>query len=645
MPAGDFSIPTGVPDLRPDFTSYNELAGAQQQAQQARAESVAQIAQAAKTLFTIGQDSAFVNMQTDILHMKMDITQKAIDLVAQGPGKGFTYEDNLVEPGTGEQPGKSMVLNPAFQEAIDAYQKTLTEKYKNYPAVQRAALESFDSTVLEAHKQAYAAATKDALQDGKNGIVNFLDIASLDGIKNRSTSIIDAKLDNPTTRNFFTPNEIEAMRYKYHKTVSDGVFSADLVTDVKTAGVNAALARLADRKDLTDQQKASYENDIRRVDALEQGAVNSSVLSKANDLVGKGISVFDAVNQASTGVPDFRMSAAQDAAKSYLTARQDQFDKDARGKVTDYAQQNGWAATKTWFMDPANKQFSMSGDGFQSELAYIDARIADEKATKTDIANRIPKPLLMIATSADPQKEDKGTIFRKAFMEGWKGPDGKTYKIDGEELMYLEGHRVDNDTTLSEYNKVIGSWSDVNPVTGKTLMPHEQSALGMMMLNQEYRRLLQKGPVSEADLRDTVNDIKAFLMDSVINKAVNQQFTTTSSFLPFIKWDDVNAIQHFQNLIQTGQVDKIAGLDSFQANLDELRKGQLNLLAPIAKNGKFKIIDAKMADNGQQFFYDSNGRTVAYIKAKDGQGKDVYKWVSAKTGSEPKTFDEWQDLK
>ena len=365
----DFVLP-GIPTLEPAKVDYGPLLRAEEsnvrtaEKQQANIGAAAGVAEkVGNAIYGLGEASAMASAQKDALDLRLQTIKDASDLASKGQ---FTYANQNEEAGGGEIPqdqresNKTLQLDPAFEQSIRNNQQAVSDKYKQYPKVQEWILGKYSDYAEEAYKVAVSKAAEAYKANGQKQTLGTLDSLVQDGVQSRSMANVDAFLDGKTLSTFWSPAEIDDLRLKAHREVMDGIVSSDLNRDVHEQGLDAALSRLESIKGIDEKTRAQFEEQARRVENLEQGAANKVVLTRATDLVGKGMTVFDAVDKASEGIPDFRTAKAQEAAKSYLTSRQQQFDADATSKVTAYAfgdgvnEGHGWAETERWFTDPAN---------------------------------------------------------------------------------------------------------------------------------------------------------------------------------------------------------------------------------------------------------------------------------------------------
>lgn len=639
---GDFRIPS-EPSLSVGGVSYGEAISAQRGAAAAArgvtgalSDVTKVLGQAAKSLFAIRNDQLAISAQGDLLEAQRDLNSTATELGYAGKLAPIIGHD---EEGIVGVTGYS--LGEGWDKKIQEWQTTLSDKYKDYPQLAESVLSQFRQTAVEAQKWALDSAYRRSLESGKNEALNNLSIAVKDGIKTGDTGGVDRWGIDPVVSRFVDKGTRDQLVTKAHQDIQDATFVTGLQQTVRDKGLDAALEQLSARKDITPEQRQAFENDVVRQDNLEQSNVNQQVLQKATDLTGQGMSIYDAVRTASAAVSPIRSAKAQEAATGYLNGQQAQFDQSLLTQVSSYrvgdasdpSTAHTWTQTLNWFMDPKSGFVTKaSGRAYQEEISYIEARISEENSgASANVADTIPPALHMVATDPNRQAADKTQIFRQAYSDGWKDPKtGQVIKISGRQLDYLDSHRVDNETTLSSYDRIIASWSDVNPVTGATMMPREQAALAQMMLDDEYRRLLAKGPVSDKDLQDSFNQIKGFFADGIINKALNKQFMVQSAFLPFISFTDEKALNEIQGKIQRGELSHMVGSASFTPTLDELRKGQQGILA-----GKLKgdtVAEAATLNTGQQIFYtqlgniyaqtvDNNGRAVWHAIAKEDLAK------------------------
>ena len=610
------------------------------------------LVKAGQYLHKVAQDAAFVNMQADLLHAKEGANQKAIDLVQQGPGKGFDFiTSEGIDDSGNPMPTRTIKLNPDFQTYLDGQQQALAEKYKAFPDIVKYAMESFTGTAVEVHKAAYQEATREAVENGKAGVDRALQYATQDAIKTGKTDLLDAFASNPIYSNFYHPEVLSTKVDQAKASASVGMLSKSLLQTVQEKGSAAALADLGQVRELsfgtlTPEERSQLSEQIREVDAGEQSLWSQKVISAVEKSHTDDNKTYDeAIKESMEAVPAFRAEQVQKDVSSFIENKQNMADNAMRSTVTSHAQESGWTETKNWFMDPKNKQFGMSGEGFQQELSYIDARINEDKAHggRAGIAATIDHELHKVASDPDLSAEDKTSIFRQAFDpdgNGWKSPDGKIIKINGAQLDYLDSHRVNNDQSYSDYKGMIATWGQTDQMSEKPpMIPTEQAKVAQLLFDQEYRRLHEKGTVSHEDMQKTYDHIKGFYTDAAINKAIGRAFTLESAF-GLIKWDDTGAVNDMQGKIQRGELKEMTGLPAFQQNLDQLRKGQLSLLVPVAKANGFSITDAGQGENGQQFFYDNKGRTIAYVQTSGGK----YKWVFSHTEKEPASFSAWKDL-
>jgi hypothetical protein len=642
----DFTIPA-TPSLQAERIDYSGLLRATEQNQKNSSDLIKSgaeiLSKAGQYLHQVSQDAAFVNMQADLLHAKEGANAKAIDLVHQGPGKGYDFiTSEGIDDNGNTAPMRSLKLNPDFQKYLDEQQQNIAEKYKAFPDLVKYAMENFTSTAVEAHKSAYAEATKQALDDGKAGVDRALQYATQDAIRTGKTDLLDAFGSNPTYSNFYHP-QVLAEKVDAAKAAAQlGMLSKSLLQTVQEKGSDAALAELGMRGDIAEKDRVQLTNQVKAVDAGEQSQWNQKVIDSAVKAHDEGGMIYSqALDQLVSQVPGFRQEATMKAAMSYLDAKDKINNTAMRNSVNKFNQDgNSWEDTLRWFSDRDQK--FQSNTEYQQEYAYIEARINDEKEPpKGPIANRIPPYLLLLDSEPSSEKLDKGAIFRQAFKEGGytvpDGPDkGKVIKIDGEELDYLLKNRRDDDPTLHDAKSMINSWSSPNPVTGAPgLVPREQGVAATMMLDQWYRDKAAQGkPPTLEDIYSAVDHIKAVTTDKVLNKEVGKMFSTEGILNQvFFGAQDRGAMNDLQGRIQRGEIGEMSQTEGFQPTL---KRFSTVLQNDLTKNLGVKVTKVDQHDaSGQQYLHSAGGNVYAYAVDANGNGQwHAVKAAQFKAGSD-----------
>jgi hypothetical protein len=646
----DFTIPA-TPSLQAERIDYSGLLRATEQNQKNSSDLIKSgaeiLSKAGQYLHKVAQDAAFVNMQADLLHAKEGANAKAIDLVQQGPGKGFDFITSEGIDDNGQPaPMRTIKLNPDFQTYLDGAQQALADKYKAFPDVVKYALESFTGTAVEAHKAAYAEATKDAVDNGKAGVDRALAYAEKEYERTGDPSLLDAFASNPTYQNFYHP-EVLAEKVAQQRAAGElGLLSKDLLQSVETEGKDAAKARLAMQQGIAEKDRNELNGQIDTVDAGIQSQWTQKVIDGAVKAHDEGGMIYSqALDQLVSQVPGFRQEAMMKAATSYLDAKDKINNTAMRNSVNKFNQDgNSWEDTLRWFSDRDQK--FQSNTEYQQEYAYIEARIKDEKEPpKGPLANRIPPYLLLLDSEPSSEKLDKGSVFRQAFKAGGytvpDGPDkGKVIKIDGEELDYLLKNRRDDDPTLHDAKSMINSWSSPNPVTGAPgLVPREQGVAATMMLDQWYRDKAKAGktPTLE-DIYSAVDHIKAVTTDKVLNKEVGKLFSSEGILNQIFMGgpspaDKAASIKDMQGRIQRGELSEMAQTEGFQPTL---RRFSAVLQDDLTKNLGVKVTKAEQHDtSGQQYFHSAGGNVYAYALDANGTGRwHAVKAAQFKAGSD-----------
>jgi hypothetical protein len=590
------------------------------------------IAKAGQYLHKVAQDAAFVNMQADLLHAKEGANAKAIDLVQQGPGKGFDFITSEGIDDNGQPaPMRTIKLNPDFQTYLDGAQQALADKYKAFPDVVKYALESFTGTAVEAHKAAYQEATKDAVENGKAGVDRALQMATQDAIKTGSTDLLDAFASNPTYQNFYHP-EVLAEKVGAAKAAAQlGMLSKSLLDSVQNQGKEAAIAQLAQQTGIDEKDRNQLKGQIEAVDAGEQAQWNQKVIDSAVKAHDEGGMIYSqALDQLVSQVPGFRQDATMKAAMSYLDSKAKIDNQKMSNSVDAYNQAgNSWEDTLRWFSDKDQK-FAANTD-YEKEYSFIEARIKDEKEPpKGPLANRIPPYLLLLDSEPSSEKLDKGAIFRQAFKEGGytvpDGPDkGKVIKIDGEELDYLLRNRKDDDPTLHDAMGIIHTWASPNPVTGATLIRPEQGVAANMMLNDWYRKRAAQGKTPDLqEIYGAVDHIKGVFTDKLLNQEVGQLFSTKGVLNQVLFGSqDRGAMNDLQGKIQRGETAEMAQTEGFQPTMKRYQDFLQKDLADAVKGAKVTSVKAPEKENGQTYLHTQGGGVYTYML--DANGKGVWK--------------------
>ena len=576
------------------------------------------IAKAGQYLHKVAQDAAFVNMQADLLHAKEGANAKAIDLVQQGPGKGFDFITSEGIDDNGQPaPMRTIKLNPDFQTYLDQQQQALADKYKAFPDVAKYAMESFTATAVEAHKAAYQEATKDALAEGRAGVARARQYAIDDAIKTGKTTLLDAFGDNPTHKAFEGDAEFANNQDKAYAAASLGMFSKSLLDSVQNQGKDAAIAQLAQQTGIDENDRNQLKGQIEAVDAGEQAQWNQKVIDGAVKAHDEGGMIYSqALDQLVSQVPGFRQDATMKAATSYLDAKDKINNTVMRNSVDKYNQDGAsWEDTLKWF-SAKEQNFAANGD-YQQEYAYIQARIKDEKEPpKGPLANRVPPDLMLLDSQPSSEKIDKGAVFRQAFKSG---------KIDGEELDYLLRNRKDDDPTLHDAMGIIHTWASPNPVTGATLIPPEQGVAANMMLNDWYRKRAAQGKTPDLqEIYGAVDHIKGVFTDKLLNQEVGQLFSTKGVLNQVLFGSqDRGAMNDLQGKIQRGETAEMSQTEGFQPTMKRYQDFLQKDLADAVKGAKVTSVKAPEKENGQTYLHTQGGGVYTYML--DANGKGVWK--------------------
>jgi hypothetical protein len=673
MAQGDFVIPPSEDLSVSGASGYGSAISALDNAGKGVQDILGQLSNASKQLYALRTDQMQAASQGDLLHIINDLNDTAAQLGNDPNGMSAIYTEtgNVDANGNAEKELTGYNLGPAWTKKMDDYQKLLTEKYAAFPEIQKSVLQSFDSAAIAANGRAIQAAADNSLKNGKIEVDNNIDLLTKDAIKNGGdTTALDAYLKDPTANRFYAPSSMQAKGITAHQTVADTVLLNTLTKKAIDEGVDAAI--LAIPADTDPQKRSAIESQIKEVGAATQGAVNNQAVKNYQESVEKdGLLDTDAKAKATANVADPYKDAANKAVDSFATQWWKQKDTAGISSVDQYALGNGtdvpkagWAATEVWFQKPeTRKQLGMSPEGWQQELTYIQARADEEKVAATSSAGQaataatIPHGGHVVAADPTLSAEDKTAIFQDMYSkDGWTVPDnryadsgvpkGTVVKINGVQNDYLNSHRVNNDTSYADYKGLIAAWGQSDQVSGALpLVSAVEAKRAQILFDQEYRAYSAKGPVTRDQIQKIYDNIYSYFTDAALKVAVHDSFTKSAVFGIF-QYDNTAEINSMQARIQNGEMATIAGLPAAQRDFDQLRKGQGNLLKPIADKLKLTISsDVAQNEKGQQFFFDDKGRTLAYVMAKDQKGNTIYKWMTAPTGKEPASFAQWQDLK
>lgn len=610
----DFSIPN-VPGPSPNPVSFSELDRATNEAQAARTHAVDQLAAAGKMLFTIGQDASFANMQTDILHMKEDVTQRAIDLVAQGAGKGYNYVSD-------ENGNQTIQLGDDFQKTVDAYQDTLTEKYKNYPAVQKAALDSFDSTVLEAHKAAYGAATKAAVDDGKQAVLNNFDAAVKSSIESGTTGQIDAVAANPISSRFLGAATVEQLRVASIQKAKDAILQKSLDVIAATQGADAAI--LAIPEGLPQSTYDALRSRILTVGNAAEGASVTKAVSAYDQARANGDTDTDAQQTALIGVPDVYGDAAQKAVQYHATRIVNQADDAATKKLEDSSLSNGYAAALKELNDPNNKYSSMLKPGsYRTWDSFLNKMANQETNAPLNLNDPAFLPYMLDAFDKTKGEQQKLQEWRDAVNAG---------KITGKQFDWLNQHQKYNSDALHNVITMIHDKTVTNPKTG---MVDLDPVLGMHVINSVEEFVINRSKSGTSpdpgEIQNYADKLVADEMSKNYQKYFEDSFASTG-WAQF--WGlgpiDANKLNDVQNRIEAGDFQDYGKTTEGQQKLALVRTAQQTEFSSLYPNIKIGAVPAgkpAMDDMGRQFLYSGANEYTRIVQ----NGKGV--WAVKKVGA------------
>jgi hypothetical protein len=630
VPSENLTIPGGV-SYQPVIRSIGETeASAQRTVRSISKESM-------QSLSNVATANQMAAAQADLLALTDGLNDKAEQLGASGnmqPVYSMTEDEN----GQQAKNISGWQLGDDWDKALAEGMDTLTKKYQNFPKVQEWALNTYRERASEANLHAYDAAYKYNLEQGKTEVETAAGLAAKTDIANGNTKVSDALFSAQHVKDLLGPGALAKLQASTQQTIRDGILAKNLDQTVKTQGLDAAAKMLDAAADITPAQRATFEEGITRQDALEQHSAEQQIITVASKLMQQGAPKDDAMNQAAKMVPDFRAPKALENVNKILDFRQNQFDETSlrnldgqiasslRGEISLNDVIKAWSAKDI----AGGMSHAKWKDGLDTLYSIRDQQMRGESAE--NIANTIPQNLLLLASDTAPQKIDKGQQFMEARRKGI---------IDNKQLEYLLGHRVDSNPYLDQQKRVMASWGEVNAVTGEILIPKEQSIMAQQMLDEAFRQesIASKGNVTPEKVKEMSDQIKGLITDPIINKAVGKMFQTQGLVGQiFMGPRDQGAIDDFQGKIQRGEVADIAGTEQFKDQVKVLRQAQQGILRDKRINVQSK---AAQGANGQQFYYDDQGRIFTYLLDAKGRGA----WLSAPSAKPPKTFAQWTELK